>query len=72
MSSDIQAGSESFKSITRTYYKGVAGVLILYDITRLDTFQHAIDWLGEVKEHGNEHICVVLAGNKSDMANEYL
>ena len=43
------AGQESFKSITRSYYRGAAGALLVYDITRRDTFGHLTRWLEEVK-----------------------
>ena len=43
------AGQESFKSITRSYYRGAAGALLVYDITRRDTFTHLTRWLEEVK-----------------------
>lgn len=65
------AGSETFKSITRTYYKGVAGALIVFDITRKETFSHALGWLEEIKEHGSESISVILVGNKSDDEARY-
>ena len=40
------AGQESFRSITRSYYRGAAGALLVYDITRRDTFNHLTTWLG--------------------------
>jgi Ras-related protein Rab-2A len=43
------AGQESFKSITRSYYRGAAGALLVYDITRRDTFTHLTRWLEEVR-----------------------
>ena len=61
------AGQESFKSITRSYYRGAAGALLVYDITRRDTFTHLTRWLEEVRQHGNPDMCIMLVGNKSDL-----
>ena len=60
------AGQESFKSITRSYYRGAAGALLVYDITRRDTFTHLTRWLEEVRQNGNPECVVMLIGNKSD------
>jgi Ras-related protein Rab-2A len=38
------AGQESFRSITRSYYRGAAGALLVYDITRRETFNHLTRW----------------------------
>jgi len=43
------AGQESFRSITRIFYRGAHCVFLTYDITREETFNNAGDWLKEVK-----------------------
>ena len=64
------AGQESFQAITRTYYKGAIGALLVYDITRKETFNHIVKWLEEVKSHSNKDICIILIGNKKDLENK--
>lgn len=64
------AGQESFRSITRSYYRGAAGALLVYDITRRETFNHLSAWLEDAREHANENMTVMLIGNKSDLASK--
>merc|ERR1712180_425301 len=47
------AGQEAFRSITRSYYRGAAGALLVYDITRRDTFNHLTTWLEDARQHSN-------------------
>lgn len=61
------AGQESFRSITRSYYRGAAGALLVYDITRRETFTHLSRWLEEARQNGNPHMVIMLIGNKSDL-----
>jgi len=61
------AGQESFRSITRSYYRGAAGALLVYDITRRDTFQHLGRWLEEARQNGNQNMTIMLIGNKCDL-----
>jgi Ras-related protein Rab-2A len=61
------AGQEAFQAITRTYYKGAVGALLVYDITRKDTFTHVTKWLEEVKMNSSRSICIILIGNKKDL-----
>lgn len=42
------AGQENFKSITRIFYKGANCVILAYDITKRDTFEHLGLWHDEV------------------------
>ncbi|KAJ2080321.1 hypothetical protein H4R24_003148 [Coemansia sp. RSA 988] len=62
------AGQESFRSITRSYYRGAVGALLVYDITRRDTFEHVTTWLEDVRKHSNTETTIMLIGNKYDLA----
>ena len=66
----IQAGQEHFKSITRSYYKSAAGAIVVYDITRRDSFNNVKKWLEEAQTNGNEYMSFILVGNKCDMEKE--
>jgi small GTP-binding protein len=61
------AGQEAFQAITRTYYKGAVGALLVYDITRRETFTHVTKWLEEVKNNSTKSIVIILVGNKKDL-----
>lgn len=61
------AGQESFRSITRSYYRGAAGALLVYDITRRDTFTHLTTWLDDARQHSNSNMVIMLIGNKTDL-----
>uniref|UniRef100_A0A6B2LM94 Uncharacterized protein n=1 Tax=Arcella intermedia TaxID=1963864 RepID=A0A6B2LM94_9EUKA len=61
------AGQESFRSITRSYYRGASGVVIVYDVTSVESFASVERWLEEVKEISSPKI---LIGNKCDTVFE--
>ncbi|KAI8570326.1 hypothetical protein RHMOL_Rhmol01G0025800 [Rhododendron molle] len=65
----LLAGQESFRSITRSYYRGAAGALLVYDITRRETFKHLASWLEDARQHANPNMTIMLIGNKSDLAH---
>ena len=58
------AGQEAFRSITRSYYRGAAGALLVYDITRRETFNHLTTWLEDARQHSNSNMVIMLIGNK--------
>ena len=65
------AGQERFKSITKSYYKGAKGAIIVYDITRRATFENVQEWFKDTKTMGdNTHLVLMLVGNKCDLVNE--
>ena len=61
------AGQESFRSITRSYYRGATGALLVYDVSRRDTFEHLSRWLEEARQNGNNNMVIMLIGNKCDL-----
>jgi Ras-related protein Rab-2A len=61
------AGQETFRSITRSYYRNTAGALLVYDICRRDTFLHVSNWLSDAQANGNKEMTVILVGNKCDL-----
>ncbi|KAG9392392.1 Small GTPase superfamily [Carpediemonas membranifera] len=61
------AGQEAFRSITRAYYRGAAGALLVYDITRRETFEHLAAWLTDARQHSSTNMTIMLIGNKSDL-----
>ncbi|KAL0224502.1 hypothetical protein P9112_003892 [Eukaryota sp. TZLM1-RC] len=64
------AGQESFRSITRSYYRNSAGALLVYDITRRETFLNLQTWLEDCRAHATTDICITLVGNKSDKEDQ--
>ena len=61
------AGQETYKSITRSYFRGASGALLVFDLTRRETFDSVTQWLDDLRQIAEPDIVVVLVGNKSDM-----
>ena len=62
------AGQETYKSITRSYFRGASGALLVFDLTRRETFDSVTQWLDDLRQLAEPDIVVVLVGNKSDLA----
>jgi small GTP-binding protein len=63
------AGQERFRSITATYYKSSQGLLLMYDITKRETFSNVENWIENVNDSlgNNNDYLIVLMGNKLDL-----
>jgi small GTP-binding protein len=62
------AGQERFRNITKQYYKGADGILLVYDITDRNSFEKIRDWIKQIQENTQkEQIGIVLLGNKCDL-----
>eukprot|EP00435_Cladocopium_sp_Y103_P039650 s1976_g10.t1 len=58
---------ERYRSVTRSYYRGAAGALIVYDITNRDSYNHLVNWLADARTLARADISIITVGNKVDL-----
>ncbi|KAL1554613.1 Ras-related protein RABA4d [Salvia divinorum] len=61
------AGQERYRAVTSAYYRGAVGAMLVYDITKRQSFDHMARWLEELRGHADKNIVIMLIGNKSDL-----
>nr|CAB3265356.1 ras-related protein Rab-12-like [Phallusia mammillata] len=61
------AGQERFNSITTAYYRNARGIVMVYDVTRPETYRNLDKWLDLVKEYGRDDVEIAIVGNKADL-----
>ena len=62
------AGQERYRAITNAYYRGAVGALVVYDITKENTFKSIERWLSELKDNADPKIVIMIIGNKADLS----
>lgn len=63
------AGQERFKTITQTYYRGAAGIFLVFACNDRDSFNNITTWVQEVDRNAREDACKILVGNNCDFPN---
>lgn len=63
------AGTERFRSVSRSYYRGAAGALLVYDLTSHATFKNLPAFLNDARALASPNLTVLLVGNKADLAS---
>ncbi|WCJ19318.1 hypothetical protein M5689_001614 [Euphorbia peplus] len=61
------AGQERYRAVTSAYYRGAVGAMLVYDISKCQSFDHITKWLEELRDHADSNIVIMLIGNKSDL-----
>ena len=62
------AGQEKYRSLTRIFFQGAKLAILVYDITRKESFENLKNvWLKELREHADKNVVLGVAGNKSDL-----
>ena len=64
------AGQEKYRSIASAYYKNSQGVILVYDISRRESFENIQNWWQELRDQGEPGIEMILVGNKADLVGE--
>ena len=64
------AGQERFRTLTSSYYRGVHGVVLVYDVTNRESFEHILTWLAELQRYVSYgDIVKLLVANKIDLGD---
>lgn len=61
------AGQDRFRCITKNYYRGSDGIMLIYDITSYSSFVNIKNWIVNIKEYLGEEACITLVANKLDL-----
>jgi small GTP-binding protein len=61
------AGQQSFSEVRSLYYKGTQGAIIVFDITRPETYERVSLWIDEMLRQANRNLPIILVGNKADL-----
>ncbi len=61
------AGQEIYSRVRDGYYNGAQGVILVYDVSNISSFENLPNWLVEVTQKTKERIPIVLVGNKVDL-----
>ncbi|URD97045.1 Sugar transporter [Musa troglodytarum] len=64
------AGQERYHSLAPMYYRGAAAAIIVYDISRMESFERAKKWVQELQKQGSPILVTALAGNKCDLEDK--
>ncbi|KAG5943445.1 hypothetical protein E4U53_007053 [Claviceps sorghi] len=66
------AGTERFRSVSRSYYRGAAGAILVYDITSHASFRGIQPFLNDARALASPNLSLMLVGNKLDLASDSL
>lgn len=63
-------GQDRFKMLRRNFYDGAHGALVVFDLSRAQTFSQMKEWISDMYQIRRKKIPFVIIGNKVDLINE--
>jgi small GTP-binding protein len=60
-------GQEKYRAMTDMFYKNAKAVIVVFDLTNIESFQNVSNWIRHTKNKSGEDICKLVVGNKKDM-----
>ena len=64
------AGQERYRTITASYYRGAHAIAIVFDLTKMETFEHVKRWIEDINKYAKENVLKFIIGNKSDLVQK--
>ena len=61
------AGQERFKSIITSYYRGIHGIIVVFDLSDIKSFENINNWMTDRDNYCNSNICTIIIGTKADI-----
>lgn len=53
--------------ITTSYYRGVNGIMLCFDVSSRETFERVSQWMAGIRRHASKDVHILLVGNKTDL-----
>ena len=64
------AGQDKYRTIAKNYYKGSHGILLLYDTTKMSSFENIREWIQDIRQEVSPKSIIFLIGNKIDLTEQ--
>ncbi|KAI3977727.1 hypothetical protein MKX01_009612 [Papaver californicum] len=65
----IGVHTDSYRGVTSAYCRGALGTMLVYDITKRQSFDNVATWVHELLTHADKSIVIMLIGNKADLSD---
>ena len=64
------AGQERFKSMVKSYFRSASATVLVFDLSKRQSFDNLHEWLDEIKIGLDSNAPVIMVGNKSDLGDQ--